>query len=75
VPETLIKAAEIANLKEALRQPWDPHEDGFEFSWHDLTVWMRRIELQNDAEMFRRNGFLPSRPAQVGKKGGRTALL
>jgi hypothetical protein len=61
--KALIKAAEIANLKEALRQRWDPREDGFEFSWDDLTVWMRRIELHNDAEMFRRNGFLPSRPA------------
>jgi hypothetical protein len=67
--KALIKAAEIAKLKEALRQPWDPGEDGFEFSWHDLTVWMRRIELIHDAEIYRRNGFLPSRRAQVGKKG------
>jgi hypothetical protein len=67
--KALIKAAEIAKLKEALRQPWDPGEDGFEFSWHDLTVWMRRIELIHDAEIYRRSGFVPSRRAQVGKKG------
>jgi hypothetical protein len=69
------RAVEIAKLKEALRQSWDPREDGFEFSWHDLTVWMRRIKLTNDAEMFRRTGFLAAPPARSNKKGGDTALL
>jgi hypothetical protein len=62
------EAAEIAKLKEALRQPWEPRDDGFEFSWDDLTVWRRRIELINDAEMFRRTGFPPARAAQVRRK-------
>jgi hypothetical protein len=66
--KALIEAAKIAELKEALRQPWEPHDDGFEFSLDDLTVWMRRIELINDAEMYRRNGFLPARAAQVRRK-------
>jgi hypothetical protein len=73
--KALIKAAEIANLKEAQHQSWDPHEDGFEFSWHDLTVWMRRTKLTNDAEMYRRTGFLAAPPARPGKKEGGAALL
>ena len=66
--KALIKAAEIARLKEALRQPWDPREDGFEFSWHDLTIWRGRIKLQNDAEMFRRSGVFPVPPAPAPRK-------
>jgi hypothetical protein len=73
--KALIKAAEIANLKEAQRRPWDPREDGFEFSAEDLTVWMRRIKLTNDAEMYRRTGFLAAPPARSNKKGGDAALL
>ncbi|HEY6341494.1 MAG TPA: hypothetical protein VIY49_08390 [Bryobacteraceae bacterium] len=66
--KALKEAAKIAEFKEALRQPWEPHDHGFEFSWDDLTVWMRRMELNNDAEMYRRNGFLPARAAQVKRK-------
>jgi hypothetical protein len=66
--KALGKAAEIAELKEALHQPWEPHHDGFEFSREDLTVWMRRVELINDAEMYRRKGFLPARAAHVRRK-------
>jgi hypothetical protein len=57
----LMKAADIAKLKKALHQPWEPPDDGFEFSRHDLTVWMYRTTLINDAEIYRRNGFLPTR--------------
>jgi ribosome-associated translation inhibitor RaiA len=67
--KALIKAAEIAELKEALHQPWDPRDDGFEFSSGDLTAWRRRIELTNDADMYRRNGFLASRAPRSDKKG------
>jgi hypothetical protein len=67
--KALGEAAEIANLKEALRQPWDPHEDGFEFSAEDLTVWMRRMKLSNDADLYLRAGFLPVQPAPSEKKG------
>ena len=73
--KALIKAADIANLKEALHQPWQPRDAGFEFSLDDLTVWMRRVELINDAEMYRRNGFPPARAARLDKKRGGTALL
>jgi hypothetical protein len=43
--KALIEAADVAELKEALRQPWEPHDDGFEFSSHDLTVWRGRTKL------------------------------
>jgi hypothetical protein len=60
--ETAFKeAAEIAKVKQALHLPWDPRDDGFEFSWQDLTVWMHRIKLHNDAETYRIHGFLPAR--------------
>jgi hypothetical protein len=66
--KALVQAAEIAKLKKALRQPWNPHEDGFEFSAEDLTVWMRRAKLSNDAEMYLRAGLLPVQPAQVTRE-------
>jgi hypothetical protein len=66
--EALFKAAEIAKLKEALGQPWEPHDAGFEFSLDDLTAWIRRIELHNDAYTFRVHGRLPAPPAQVRRK-------
>jgi hypothetical protein len=66
--KALVQAAEIAKLKKALRQPWDPHEDGFEFSAEDLTVWMRRAKLSNDAEMYVHAAILPVQPAQVERK-------
>ena len=67
--KALEEAAEIAKLKEALRQPWDPHHSGFEFSAEDLTVWMRHIKLINQAEMYRRAGLLPVQPALSDEKG------
>jgi hypothetical protein len=73
--KALEEAAEIAKLKEALGQPWDPREDGFEFSWHDLTVWRRRTKLTNDAELYRRTGLLAAQPNRSDKKGDGTALL
>jgi hypothetical protein len=67
--KALEEAAEIAKLKEALHQPWDPHDSGFEFSSDDLTVWMRRIKLINDADLYLRAGLLPAQPAPSDKKG------
>jgi hypothetical protein len=67
--KALEQAAEIAKFKEALGQPWDPHDSGFEFSAEDLTVWMRRIKLMNQAEMYRRAGILPIQPAPSHEKG------
>jgi hypothetical protein len=67
--KALEQAAEIAKFKKALRQPWDPHEDGFEFSAEDLTVWMRRVKLINQADLYRRAGVLPIQPAPSDEKG------
>jgi hypothetical protein len=61
-------AAKIANLKEALDEPWQPRDDGFEFSTEDVTAWRRRTELDNAALMFFINGSLPVPPTQVGRK-------
>ena len=52
-------AAKIRNLKEALTQPWQPEEDGFEFSSARLAGWMRRRQLTQEAEDFEYHGQLP----------------
>jgi hypothetical protein len=66
--KALIKAGEIAKLKEALHQPWEPRDDGFEFSREDVTAWLRRIELNNAVPRFRINGSLPAPPDQGTRK-------
>jgi len=53
-------AADIRNLKEALNQPWQPEQDGFEFSNAELTLWMRRRDHAKQAEEFKHHGRLPS---------------
>jgi hypothetical protein len=62
------EAAKIANLKEALDEPWQPRDDGFEFSTEDVTAWRRRKELDNAALTFFINGSLPAPPAPVRRK-------
>ena len=52
-------AAKICNLKEGLQQPWQPEQDGFEFSSRHLAVWMRRRSLLQEAEDFHYHGELP----------------
>ena len=55
-----LEAAEkIRNLKEAQKQPWQPEENGFEFSIADLTRWVRRRQLIQEAEDFEYHGQLP----------------
>ena len=55
-----LEAAEkIRNLKEAQKQPWQPEENGFEFSIADLTRWVRRRQLIQEAEYFEYHGQLP----------------
>jgi hypothetical protein len=66
--KALYEAAKIANLKEALHEPWDPRDDGFEFSAEDVTARIRRVELDNAALMFFINGTLPAPPAPVRRK-------
>jgi hypothetical protein len=56
-------AADIRNFKQALSQPWQPEQDGFEFSNAELTLWMRRRELTKQAEDFKKHGHLPHRGA------------
>jgi hypothetical protein len=65
----LEQAAEIAKLKKALGQPWDPPDNGFEFSAADLAVWMRRAKLIDQAGLYLRAGLLPVQPAPSDEKG------
>ena len=65
--EALQAAAKILNLKQALNQPWQPEQDGFEFSLHDLTLWMDRRQLIEQADDFKFHGWLP---AQSVPRGG-----
>jgi hypothetical protein len=46
------KIRKIRNLKHALNQPWQPEEHGFEFSNAELTLWMRRRRLEEEADEF-----------------------
>ena len=50
-------AAKICNLKEALQQPWQPEQDGFEFSSRHLAAWMRRRSLSQQADEFHSQRF------------------
>jgi hypothetical protein len=60
--EALLTAAKIRNLKQALNQPWQPEENGFEFSLKDLTLWMERVQLIEQANDFKYHGWLPETP-------------
>jgi hypothetical protein len=66
--KTLEQAAKISNLKEALKKPWQPRDDGFEFSLDDVTTWPRRKRLEVEAEYFLRQRRLPDRAPEVDKK-------
>jgi hypothetical protein len=56
--EALQAAANIRNLKQALNQPWQPEENGFEFSTDELTLWMRRRERIEQANDLKYHGYL-----------------
>jgi hypothetical protein len=62
--EAFEAAARIRNLKQALSQPWQPEEHGFEFSSGELTIWMRRRQLKKEADDFRYHGRLPISEAE-----------
>jgi hypothetical protein len=66
--KALLTAAKIRNLKQALNQPWQPEQDGFEFSNADLSLWMRRCELIDQANDFKFNGYLPDPQDQIEHK-------
>jgi len=52
-------AARIYKLKEALKQTWQPEENGFEFSSAQLTAWISRRRLTREANDFELLGQLP----------------
>jgi hypothetical protein len=68
--EALLTAAKIRNLKQALNQPWQPEQDGFEFSNAELSLWMRRCELIEQANDFKFHGWLPDPEDQIQGNGG-----
>jgi len=53
-----------------LNQPWEPGQNGFEFSSAELTRWMDRLELLKQAHDFQFHGRLPDpapeNPAALG---------
>jgi hypothetical protein len=57
--EALLAASKIRNLKQALNQPWQPEQNGFEFSLQELTLWMERCRLKEQADDFKYHGYLP----------------
>jgi hypothetical protein len=57
--DALLTAAKIGNLKQALNQPWQPEQHGFEFSSQELTLWMERRRLIEQADDFKYHGWLP----------------
>ena len=69
--QALEAAAEIRNLKEALSQPWQPGQDGFEFSPQELTLWIERRQLTEQASDFKYHGRLPIPEAE---EPGRVSL-
>ena len=68
--DALHAAARIRNLKQALNQPWEPGQNGFEFSSAESTRWMDRLELLKQAHDFQFHGRLPDpapeNPAALG---------
>ena len=76
--EALLTASKIRNLKHALNQPWQPEQDGFEFSIGELTLWMRRCELIDQANDFKFHGYLPDpedMPLQSRDREGAVSVL
>jgi hypothetical protein len=65
--EALEAAMKIRNLKKALDQPWQPDQDGFEFSDRELTHWTRRRQLTQQALYFDYDGRLPAPGTTAGR--------
>ena len=55
-------AGRIGKLKQAQRQPWQPSDDGFEFSSQQLSARTRYSDLTKEADYFDRRGRLPGVP-------------
>jgi hypothetical protein len=63
--KALDAAAHIRNFKQALNQPWQPEQDGFEFSNEELNLWMRRRQLREEADNFKNRRRLPASEAEM----------
>ena len=50
--ETIKTAAQILKLKKALKQEWDPKQNGFDFSPEQLIAWSDRQQLLQDARYY-----------------------
>jgi hypothetical protein len=50
--QALRAASRICKLKENLGQPWEPRDDGFEFSSGQLSAWTHRTQLKEQADDF-----------------------
>ena len=70
--EALRAAADIRNLKQALNQPWQPEQDGFEFSNAELTLWMRRRKPPN---MLTTSNITTASPIQRSKSMAKSLPL
>jgi hypothetical protein len=72
--KALEDAMKIRKLKQALNQSWQPESDGFEFSSADLTAWVARRMLIQQARDFHSDGRLPDSArteAGISAGGGR----
>ena len=63
--KALEQAAKISMLKAALKKPWQPRDDGFEFSPQDVNAWARRKNVEREAEYFFRHRRVPDAAPQV----------
>jgi hypothetical protein len=68
--DALQAAAKIRNLKQALNQPWQPEQNGFEFSLPELTLWMERRRLKEQADDFKYRGYLPEPGSEEHSSAG-----
>jgi hypothetical protein len=62
--QALEAAAHISKLKKAQGEPWQPEDDGFEFSSQKLTAWTHHAQLLREAQKFDLLGHLPESEVQ-----------
>lgn len=63
--QALEAASKMRKLKDALDEPWQPEQDGFEFSDRELTQWISRCELMEQANDFDFYSRLPSGDEEI----------
>ena len=57
--QALETAQKIGKLKQALKEPWQPEDAGFEFSTQHLAAFCHHSELIHQAHKFHVHGRLP----------------